>query len=87
MKWTTKLGQEGKPLADADGFVDIRQKSRKSNNRVATASAWLRRLLWRSDGYLGARYRRLRARLGGQKAVKAMARYLAWAADNLLLLK
>jgi hypothetical protein len=33
--------------------------------------------LWRSDSYLGARYRHLKARLGGQKAVKAMARYLA----------
>ena len=33
--------------------------------------------LSRSDSYLGARYRYLRARLGGQKAVKAMARYLA----------
>jgi transposase len=33
--------------------------------------------LVRSQSYLGARYRYLRARLGGLKAVKAMARYLA----------
>ena len=33
--------------------------------------------LHHSDSYLGARYRGLRARLGGLKAVKAMARYLA----------
>lgn len=33
--------------------------------------------LSRSDSYLGARYRSLRGRLGGPKAVKAMARYLA----------
>jgi hypothetical protein len=34
--------------------------------------------LCRSDSSLGARYRRLRARLDGPVAVKAMARYLAW---------
>ena len=33
--------------------------------------------LSRSNSYLGARYRRLRARLDGPVAVKAMARYLA----------
>jgi transposase len=30
-----------------------------------------------SDSYLGARYRSLRGRLGGERAVKAMARYMA----------
>ena len=29
--------------------------------------------LWHSDSYLGARYRRLRGRMEGQKAVQAMA--------------
>jgi len=33
--------------------------------------------LIRSESYLGARYRSLRARLGAPKAIKAMARYLA----------
>jgi transposase len=33
--------------------------------------------LVRSQSYLGARYRYLRAKLGGLKAVKARARYLA----------
>jgi len=33
--------------------------------------------LSRSDSYLGARYRRLRSRLDGPVAVKAMARHLA----------
>ena len=37
-----------------------------------------------SDSYLGARYRHLRARLGGLKAVKAMARYLACLVYRLL---
>jgi transposase len=32
---------------------------------------------WYSVSYLGARYRYLRAKLGGLKAVKAMARVLA----------
>jgi hypothetical protein len=33
--------------------------------------------LSRSDSYLGARYRQFRGRMGGTKAIKAMARYLA----------
>jgi len=40
--------------------------------------------LSRSDSYLGARYRHLRARLEGAKAVKAMARYLACLVYRLL---
>jgi len=65
------------PRRDVSGGKIIRQKSRKSNNRVATALRMAAQSLWRSDSYLGARYRHLKARLGGQKAVKAMARYLA----------
>src|SRR6266705_2402607 len=65
------------PRRDVSGGKVLRQKSRKSNNRVATALRMAAQSLWRSDSYLGARYRHLRARLGGQKAVKAMARYLA----------
>ena len=33
--------------------------------------------LIRSESYLGAKYRSLRARLGAPKAIKAMARHLA----------
>ena len=65
------------PRRDISGGKVIRQKSRKSNNRVANALRMAAQSLWRSDSYLGARYRHLKARLGGQKAVKAMARYLA----------
>jgi hypothetical protein len=65
------------PRRDVSGGKVIRHKSRKSNNRVATALRMAAQSLWRSDSYLGARYRHLKARLGDQKAVKAMARYLA----------
>jgi transposase len=51
---------------------------------VANALRMAAQALWRSDSYLGARYRHLKARLGGQKAVKAMARYLACLVYNLL---
>src|SRR5712692_2043354 len=65
------------PRRDVSGGKVIRHQSRKSNNRVANALRMAAQSLWRSDSYLGARYRHLKARLGGQKAVKAMARYLA----------
>jgi hypothetical protein len=65
------------PRRDISGGKVLRQKSRKSNNRVANALRMAAQSLWRSNSYLGARYRHLKARLGGQKAVKAMARYLA----------
>jgi transposase len=44
---------------------------------VANAFRMAAQALSRSESYLGARYRHMRARLGGQKGVKAMARYLA----------
>ena len=65
------------PRRDVSGGKVVRQKARKSNNRVANALRMAAQSLWRIHTYLGARYRHLRARLGGQKAVKAMARYLA----------
>ena len=46
-------------------------------SRVANALRNAAQTLTRSNSYLGARYRHLKARLGGLKAVKAMARYLA----------
>ena len=72
------------PRRDVSGGKVIRQQSRKSNNRVANALRMAAQSLWRSDSYLGARYRHFKARLGGQKAVKAMARYLACLVYRLL---
>jgi len=65
------------PLRDISGGKVIAQRSRRVKNRVANALRMGAESLSRSDSYLGARYRHLRARLGGLKAVKAMARYLA----------
>jgi transposase len=65
------------PRRDVSGGKVIRQKARNNNNRVANALRMAAQSLWRSNSYLGARFRHLKARLGGQKAVKAMARYLA----------
>ena len=65
------------PIRDISGGKLIKQESRRVNNRVATALRTAATTLLKSDSYLGARYRSLRARLGPPKAVKAMARYLA----------
>jgi transposase len=72
------------PRRDISGGKVIRQQSRKSKNRVANALRMAAQALSRSESYLGARYRHLKARLGGQKAVKAMARYLACLVYRLL---
>jgi hypothetical protein len=72
------------PRRDISGGKVIRQKSRESKNRVANALRMAAESLSRSDSYLGARYRQLRGRLGGPKAVKAMARYLACLVYRLL---
>lgn len=72
------------PRRDISGGKVIRQKARESKNRVATALRMAAESLCRSNSYLGARYRRLRARLGGKQAVKAMARYLACLVYRLL---
>lgn len=65
------------PRRDVSGGKVVKQKSRESKNRVANALRMGAESLCRSDSYLGARYRRLRGRMDGKKAVKAMARYLA----------
>src|ERR1700693_1038653 len=72
------------PRRDISGGKVIRQKSRHSKNPVANALRMAAQSLSRSQSYLGARYRHLRGRLGGQKAVKAMARYLACVVYRLL---
>jgi len=46
-------------------------------NRAATALRMAATSLWRSKTYLGAKFRRLRARLGAPKAITAMAHMLA----------
>jgi len=72
------------PRKDITGGKVIRQKARKSKNRVSNALRMAAESLWHSDSYLGARYRRLRARKEGKQAVKAMARYLACLVYRLL---
>ena len=72
------------PRRDITGGKVVKQKSRESKNRVANALRMAAESLWRSDSYLGARYRRLRGRMEGKKAVKAMARYLACLVYRLL---
>lgn len=65
------------PWRDVSGGKVIRQPARRGQNRVANALRMAAQSLQRSETYLGAKYRQLRARLEGTKAVKAMARYLA----------
>jgi len=65
------------PNRDVSGGKVVRQEPRKSKSRVAAALRTAACTLLRSQSYLGARYRVLRARLGAPKAIKAMARYLA----------
>ena len=65
------------PRHDISGGKVLRHVPAAGRNRVANALRMAAQSLVRSDSYLGARYRRLRARLDGPVAVKAMARYLA----------
>ena len=65
------------PKRDVSGGKVIRHARDKSRNRVAGVLRLAAQTLLRSDSYLGARFRSLRARLGAPKATKAMARYLA----------
>ena len=64
------------PSQDVSGGKVIRQRSRRVNNRVGNALRLAARSLFRSESYLGARFRRLRARRGAPKAIKGMARYM-----------
>lgn len=65
------------PRRDVSGGKVIRHTREKNRSRVAGVLRMAATALLRSDSYLGARYRNLRARLGSTKAIKAMARYLA----------
>jgi transposase len=55
----------------------FRRGTRHVQNRAATALRMAASTLWRSKTYLGAKFRRLRARLGAPKAITAMAHMLA----------
>jgi transposase len=55
----------------------IRRGTRHVINRAATSLRLAATTLLRSQSYLGAQYRRLRARLGAPKAITAMAHKLA----------
>ena len=55
----------------------FRRGTRHVQNRAATALRMSASTLWRSKTYLGAKFRRLRARLGAPKAITAMAHMLA----------
>jgi len=64
------------PKREVSGGRVIKHTSLHGRNRLANALRMAAESLKESDSYLGARYRSLRGRLGGVKAVKAMARYL-----------
>jgi transposase len=65
------------PKRDISGGKVIRHRREYRTNRVGNAFRMAAQSLVRSESYLGARYRYLRAKLGGLIAVKAMARVLA----------
>jgi len=65
------------PQHDISGGKVIRHIPAAGGQRVANALRMATQSLSRSNSYLGARYRRLRSRMEGPVAVKAMARYLA----------
>lgn len=65
------------PKRDVSGGRVIRHVRQHHTNRVGNAFRMAAQSLVRSQSYLGAKYRYVRMRLGGLKAVKAMARVLA----------
>lgn len=65
------------PRREVSGGKVIRHVKTEGSSRLANALRMAAQSLSHSDSYLGARYRSLRGRLGGPRANKAMARYLA----------
>jgi len=65
------------PNHQITGGKVIRRSTKKVLNRAATALRLAAQTLHRSQSYLGAKYRRLRAKLGAPKAITAMAHHLA----------
>jgi transposase len=65
------------PKRDVSGGKVIRHVRQHRTNRVGNAFRMGAQSLLRSNSYLGAKFRYLRAKLGAIKATKAMARILA----------
>lgn len=65
------------PMRSVSGGKVIKHEKRKVKNRLTNALRMGAETLEKSQSYLGARFRYLKSRLDGRKAVKAMARYLA----------
>ena len=72
------------PQREVSGGKVIRHSKPDGRNRLANVLRMAAQSLSRSDSYLGARYRSLRGKLGGPRATKAMARYLACLVYRLL---
>jgi transposase len=73
--WTSWLNLA--PRRDVSGGKVIRHVRMHHTNRVGNAFRMAAQSLIRSNSYLGAKFRYLRAKLGGIKAAKAMGRTLA----------
>lgn len=65
------------PNPQVTGGKVIRRGTKRVVNRASTALRLAARTLHHSQSYLGAKYRRLRAKLGAPKAITAMAHQLA----------
>jgi transposase len=65
------------PCNEQSGGRILKKRTRKVVNRAATAFRMAASTLRTSNSYLGAKFRRLRSRLGPPKAITAMARTLA----------
>jgi transposase len=65
------------PSNELSGGRILKKRTRKVVNRAATAFRMAASNLRASQSYLGAKFRRLRARLGPPRAITAMARTLA----------
>jgi transposase len=65
------------PKRSVSGGKLLKHERVANKNRAANALRLAASTLRESDSYLGARFRSLRARLGEQRAIKAMAAYLA----------
>jgi transposase len=72
------------PNRDVSGGKVISQRSKQVNNRVGNALRMAANSLFRSESYLGAKFRKLRARRGAPKAIKGMARYLGCIVHRIL---
>ena len=65
------------PGSNKSGGKVLSSKTRKSNSRLAAALRLAAQTLHKSHSYLGAYYRRMRARLGAPQAITAAAHKLA----------